>query len=109
MGLRGVARVVVGPAVASTPSVTSPVKPRGRLRGSTEPRIWTPPLRELTPEESLGFAAVKFATAVLLLVLFPWQEWLLIHMLELRPDGQFRFRTVVVLVARQNGKSTVSV
>ncbi|MFE4469544.1 hypothetical protein ACFRFH_12085 [Leifsonia sp. NPDC056824] len=37
--------------------------------------------------------------------LFPWQKWLLIHALELNLDGTFRFRTVVLLVARQNGKS----
>ena len=40
------------------------------MLGSTEPRIWTPPLRELTEETSLGFAVIKFATDVLLLV-FP--------------------------------------
>ena len=91
------------------PSSPSPLKPRGRLLGCTEPRIFTPPLRELTAETSLGFAAIKFATDVLLLVLFPWQEWLLIHALELLPSGRFRFRTVLVLVARQNGKSTVSI
>jgi phage terminase large subunit-like protein len=39
--------------------------------------------------------------------LIPWQRWLLIHALELRPDGRFRFRTVLVLVARQNGKTTI--
>jgi hypothetical protein len=38
---------------------------------------------------------------------FPWQRWQLIHGLELRPDGRFRFRTVLVLVARQNGKTTL--
>jgi len=41
--------------------------------------------------------------------LFPWQKWLLLHMLELLPDGSLRFRTVIVLVARQNGKSTLSI
>lgn len=42
--------------------------------------------------------------------MFPWQRWLLIHALELNPDdsGSFRFRNIVVLVARQNGKSTLS-
>lgn len=39
--------------------------------------------------------------------LYPWQEWLLIHGLELKPEGGFRFRTLVILVARQNGKSTL--
>jgi len=44
----------------------------------------------------------------------PWQKWFLIHALELHPtevgedDGAlFRFRKVVLLVGRQNGKSTV--
>ncbi len=79
------------------------------LLGSEEPRIWTKPLRELTPETSLGFAAVAFAHDVLLMRLHPWQQWLLVHMLEMKPSGGLRFRTAVVLVARQNGKSTVSV
>lgn len=80
---------------------------RPRL-GAEEPRIWTKPLRELTPETSLGFAVIEFARVVLGIELYPWQKWLLIHALELLPDGQFRFRNVVVLVARQNGKSTLS-
>lgn len=37
----------------------------------------------------------------------PWQRWLLIHALELVPGGRFRFRTVLILVARQNGKTTL--
>lgn len=39
----------------------------------------------------------------------PWQEWLFHHALELLdgPDAVFRFRTVLLLVARQNGKSTL--
>jgi hypothetical protein len=40
--------------------------------------------------------------------LFPWQKWFLIHALELMPDKTFRYRTVVLLVARQNGKSTLA-
>lgn len=69
--------------------------------------MWTRPLRPLTPETSLGFEACAFARDVLGLSLLPWQEWLLQHALEVRPDGEFRFRTVVVLVARQNGKTTL--
>jgi len=64
-------------------------------------------LRELTPETSAGFECIAFATSVLGLNLFPWQKWTLVHALELLPDGTFRFRTVVLLVARQNGKSTL--
>jgi hypothetical protein len=35
----------------------------------------------------------------------PWQRWLALHAGELLPDGRPRFRTVLVLVARQNGKT----
>jgi hypothetical protein len=61
----------------------------------------------LTPRTSLGFSATDFAEQVLGFDLIPWQRWLLIHGLELRPDGRFRFRTVLALVARQNGKTTI--
>ena len=78
------------------------------------PRIFTPPLRKLEPrtakteQRTLGYAVIDFATEVCGVDLFPWQKWLLIHALELLPDGSFRYRNVVVLVARQNGKSTLS-
>lgn len=35
----------------------------------------------------------------------PWQEWLVIHVGEMLPDGRPRFRQVLVLIARQQGKS----
>lgn len=76
--------------------------------GCERPRLFTPPLRRLTRRTTLGFAVIDFARDVLGISLFPWQEWLLKHALELLPDGTPRFRTVVVLVARQNGKSTLS-
>lgn len=70
------------------------------------PRLWTPPARELTPNTSLGFEVCDFARDVLGIELLPWQEFLFIHGLELKPDGSYRFRTVLVLVARQAGKTT---
>lgn len=80
--------------------------------GKTEPRLWTPPLRELTPETSLGFACVEYVTDVLHKNLYPWQKWALIHMLEitgdLDGDWRFRFRTVLILISRQNGKTVLS-
>lgn len=75
------------------------------LLGSEAPRLATPPLRELTPETSYGFECIAFAEGVLGLILLPWQRWLLIHALEKLPDGRFRFRTCLVLIARQNGKT----
>lgn len=76
--------------------------------GRTEPRLWTKPLRELTPETSRGFEVIEFALTILGVVLYPWQQWLLIHALELRPDGTYRFKRVIVLVARQQGKTMLA-
>lgn len=97
------------------PSQTSLWTPNGpkhsasKLFGSTTPRLWTPPLRELTPDTSVGFNQVKFATNRLKRPPLPWQEWLLIHAGELLEDGRPRFRIVILLVARQNGKTEVVV
>lgn len=90
----------------------------GPMLGSTTPRLWTRPLVSgppgpcscgcaLTAKTSKGFSAIAFAEDVLGIKLIPWQRWLFIHALELRPDGGFRFRTVLILVARQNGKTTL--
>lgn len=74
--------------------------------GVTVPRIYTPPLRKLDKTTSNGYSVIAFAEMVLKVHLYPWQCWLLIHALELNPDGSYRFRRVIVLVARQNGKTT---
>lgn len=73
--------------------------------GHTEPRLWTAPLRELTEETSYGFDVIAFADEILGMPLDPWQQWLVIHLGELLPDGRPRFRKVLVLVARQQGKT----
>ena len=80
------------------------------IKGKETPRIYTPPLRELTPDTSVGFEVINFAENILKIKLHPWQKWLVIHALEVidLPDGwRFRFRTVIVEVARQSGKTTV--
>ena len=83
--------------------------------GHEIPRIYTPPLRKLTPETTLGYSMIEFAEVVLNITLLPWQRWLLIHAFELqKPLGshlgmpRLRFRTILILVGRQNGKSLVS-
>ncbi|NII42289.1 hypothetical protein E9228_002947 [Curtobacterium flaccumfaciens] len=113
---------------ASRPSRGRQPAVRRKRFGSVTPRIWTRPLRKLTPETSLGFDAVAFAdwvrdrleqiaaadpdqADVLEIVprLLEWQRWLLIHALELLPGPEliFRFRTVLLLVSRQNGKTVI--
>ena len=83
------------------------------MMGKTEPRLFTRPLRELTPDTSLGYAAIAYANEILGMKLYPWQEWALIHSLEIvgdlsSPDWRFRFRTVFFMVSRQNGKTELS-
>lgn len=81
----------------------------GKRYGATEPRVVTPPLRLLTPETSWGFRVIEFAENVLRVHLYPWQRSFVIRLLELREDGGgLRFQTALLLVARQNGKSTIS-
>jgi len=75
-----------------------------QVLGSTEPRLWTPPLRPLTRETSYGFDLIDLAE-VLGTPFDPWQMWLSVHAGELLPDGRPRFRTLLVCVARQNGKT----
>ena len=82
------------------------------MKGYTQPRIYTPPLRDLTEETSLGYMCIEYMTKVLGKTLYPWQEWSLIHALEITGDirrsWRFRFRTVLIEVARQNGKTVDS-
>ena len=75
------------------------------IKGKTAPRLWTPPLRKLTRATTHGYAIADFADAIGEPFL-PWQRWLAIHAMELMPDGSYRFGIVLVLVSRQQGKST---
>ncbi|MER5703484.1 terminase [Micromonospora sp. NPDC002296] len=63
----------------------------------------------LTPETSYGFDVDEFAEVVLRHPLDPWQRWAAIHAGELLPDGSPRFSIVLILVARQNGKTELLV
>lgn len=78
--------------------------------GIESARVFPPSLRdELSPETSRGFEVIEFAEAVGIR-LYPWQQWLLIHGLELNLSlTDFRFKRVIVEVARQNGKTTLMV
>lgn len=82
------------------------------MKGKTEPRIYTPPLRKLTKNTSLGFAAIEYAKTILNMELYPWQEWALIHALEITGDLEgswlFRYRSILFMVSRQQGKTELS-
>ena len=77
------------------------------ILGKETPRIWTRPLRRLTRNTSLGFAFCDFCEA-LGVELLPWQKWLAVHALEIVSEGKnwrFRYRYVIILISRQNGKT----
>lgn len=80
--------------------------------GKTIPRLYTRELRDLTESTSLGYACIEYAKTVLEKELYPWQEWALIHALEIVGDlngrWSFRYRTVLFMVSRQNGKTVLS-
>lgn len=82
------------------------------MKGITEPRLYTHELRPLTEETTLGYACIEYANSVLQKTLYPWQEWALIHSLEivgdLGGDWRFRYRTVLFMISRQNGKTVLS-
>jgi hypothetical protein len=76
------------------------------LRGVVRPRLFTPSLTKLTPRTSTGFGKIK-AAAAMGVEFMPWQRFAIVHGGELTPDGRPRFRVVLVLVSRQNGKTTI--
>ena len=101
--------------VTSSSSSAISIEPT-KILGSIEPRIFTPPLRKLKPavidEEgnilepatTYGFAVIDFAYA-LGTPLDPWEEVAVIRGGELLPNGKPRFRKLLIMVARQNGKT----
>lgn len=106
--------------MSSAASATATPEQVATVLGREAARVFTPPLRDLVPAvrdadgnvtrpaTTDGYSVIDFAEGVLRVKLLPWQKWFLIHALELLPNGRYRFRYVVLLVARQNGKSTVS-
>lgn len=86
------------------------------MRGSTLPRHYPKPLAggapgpcgcgcALTDATTYGFSFIRFVELVLRMKLTPWERWIAIHAGELLPNGRPRFRKILLIVARQNGKT----
>lgn len=95
---------------------TDTLERKGAVYGCTEPRVYTKPLAshvnpltgELLADFTDGPACIAFAETMLNMELYPWQTWFLNHALELdESNTTYRFRIVITMVARQNGKTTV--
>lgn len=86
--------------------MTALMEPPAKVFGSETPRLSTPPLRDLAdPANTLGYSFIAFAS-MCRVQLTPWQCWLAVHALETNPDGSLRYKTILVLVGRQCGKTT---
>ena len=70
------------------------------LIGSTEPRIHTPLLKGNSRLQEVSDLADKIG-----LPLIPWQRWVLQDLLTIDDDNNWRKKTALLLVARQNGKT----
>jgi phage terminase large subunit-like protein len=73
-----------------------------RLMGSGTPRIHS----KLNDLPSRGLEIIDFATS-LGFELMPWQKFVFEHAMKVKPDGRWKHPVVVVVAARQNGKSTI--
>ncbi len=70
------------------------------LQGSREPRISSRSRGVTRGPELIAFAASHGVTFL------PWQEELALRALEVDDSGAWRYRTIVVCVGRQSGKTT---
>lgn len=90
--------------MGSQPALANSTSSGTVVLGSTLPRLATPPMRDLTPATSYGYDVIDFAEAIG----WPLDEWereAVIRGGELLEDGRPRFRFVLIIVARQNGKT----
>jgi len=77
-----------------------PIKRGVGLIGSTEPRIHTPLLKGPSKSQEVADLADKIG-----LPLIPWQRWVLDDLLAVDAEQNWRKKTALILVARQNGKT----
>jgi len=69
---------------------------------SSAPRIHSP----LNDLPSRGPELIDFADRFITGGFMPWQKWLAIHSLKIKPDGRWAHPISVAMLPRQNGKST---
>ena len=75
-----------------------------KVLGIVEARLHPEPLRPLNRYTSRGYEVIDFAETIGS-PLLPWQQWVVKRALEIGTDGRYRFRVILIMVGRQNGKS----
>ena len=71
-----------------------------KLMGAIKPRIHTPLLKGASKIDEVSDLADKISMPLL-----DWQRFVLDDMLKVSPDGNFKRKTIGLLIARQNGKT----
>ena len=82
--------------------ISVPEPESAQVFGHEVPRIHTP----LNDLPSRGYELIDFADQIIEGGFMPWQKWLAVQSLKLKPDGRYFHPITVATVARQNGKST---
>lgn len=77
---------------------------RSTVHGDARPRIATPAVGR----RGRGLEAIDFARDVLGVELMPWQQFVLDRACRTGPGDRWAVRSVLTIVARQNGKSLVT-
>ena len=78
------------------------------VKGDAAPRLSTlDPVSRWSDKNTEGLRCIKFADDFLGLQLLPWQKHWLLRALAVDSAGNFRYRTVLTLVGRQSGKTTL--
>ena len=77
-----------------------PIKRGVGLIGSTTPRVHTPLLKSKSKVNEVADLAEKIS-----MPLIPWQRFALEDILSVDDNDQWRKKTALILVARQNGKT----
>jgi phage terminase large subunit-like protein len=81
--------------------MTNKTKPVKALRGATQPRVHTPLLKGKTRAGEV----LEMVERLKMDKLMPYQEFVLKQMLMVDKKDQYRVKTALLLISRQNGKS----
>lgn len=80
--------------------MTKPVKAKRVLRGATKPRLHSPLLKGESKGQEISELADKIGVPLL-----PWQKFVLDDMMRVDKKGMFQRKSILALVARQQGKT----
>lgn len=76
-----------------------------KRKGSTKPRIQNAPLKGPSRIDEVKKFLEGLKENGEPMILLPWQEYVLEDMLKVDKDGMFRRKSLLLLIARQNGKT----